>query len=55
MRQFQPPGPPPPPPTGSGSPYPEETARLYLYGRLDIGNVDVGDYIGRISIEVRYQ
>jgi hypothetical protein len=55
-RQQQPPGPPPPPPTdGFNQSEVEETAYLYLYGEIDVGNVNAGSYIGTITITVEYE
>lgn len=55
-RQQQPPGPPPPPPTGAfNQSEVEETAYLYLYGEIDVDNVDAGSYFGTITITVEYE
>lgn len=55
-RQQQPPGPPPPPPTQAfDQSLVEETAYLYLYGQIDVGNVLAGTYTGTIEITVEYQ
>lgn len=55
-RQQQPPGPPPPPPTGEfNQALVEETAYLYLYGEIDVGNVDAGLYTGNITVTVEYE
>ncbi|MEX0647094.1 MAG: hypothetical protein WEA56_12010 [Balneolaceae bacterium] len=55
-REQQPPGPPPPPPT---KPFDqaefEETAFLYLYGEIDVGNVVSGNYTGTITIQIEYE
>lgn len=54
-RQFAPPGPPPPPPTNAfQQSLVQETAELYLYGQIDVGNVLAGNYIGNITITVEY-
>jgi hypothetical protein len=55
-RQSQPPGPPPTPPTGEfDQSLVEESAYLYLYGEIDVGNVVAGFYSGTINITVEYQ
>ena len=55
-RQQQPPGPPPPPPTEAfNQSEVDETAYLYLYGEIEVGNVHAGTYIGTISITVEYE
>lgn len=55
-RQQQPPGPPPTPPTaGFDQSLVEEAAYLYLYGEIDVGNVDAGFYTGTIIITVEYE
>jgi hypothetical protein len=55
-RQQLPPGPPPPPPTEAfDQSLVEETAYLYLYGEIDVGNVLAGQYSGTIVITVEYQ
>ena len=54
-RQFQPPGPPPPPPTEAfDQSAVEDAAYLYLYGKIDVGNVDAGTYTGSINVYVQY-
>ena len=54
-RQFQPPGPPPPPPTEAfDQSAVEDAAYLYLYGKIDVGDVDAGIYSGNINISVQY-
>lgn len=54
-RQFQPPGPPPPPPTEAfNQSAVEDAAYLYLYGKINVGNVDAGTYTGNINISVQY-
>lgn len=54
-RQNQPPGPPPPPPTNNfDQSQVNETAYLYLYGEIDVGNVLAGSYSGIITITVQY-
>lgn len=54
-RGNQPPGPPPTPDYEGYNPalY-NETAYLYLYGSLNVGNVDAGSYSGNITITVTY-
>lgn len=55
-QSFQPPGPPPPPPTGAfNQSLVEEQAILYLYGSIDVGDVDAGNYTGEITINVSYE
>lgn len=55
VRQQGPPGPPPTPPTEAfDQSQVEETAYLYLYGEIDVGNVLAGQYIGNITINVQY-
>lgn len=54
-RQNQPPGPPPTPPTQAfNQSLVEETAYLYFYGQIDVGNVLAGTYSGTITINVEY-
>lgn len=54
-RQFQPPGPPPPPPTEAfDQSAVEDAAYIYLYGKIDVGNVDAGTYLGNINVSVQY-
>ena len=54
-RQFQPPGPPPPPPTEAfNQSAVEDAAYLYLYGKINVGNVDAGTYMGNINVSVQY-
>lgn len=54
-RQSQPPGPPPPPPTNAfDQSQVEETAYLYLYGSINVGDVDAGSYSGQITITINY-
>ncbi|NGP87828.1 hypothetical protein [Fodinibius halophilus] len=54
-RQHQPPGPPPTPPTNAfDQAQVEETAYLYLYGDINVGNVDAGTYSSTIDITVNY-
>lgn len=54
-RGNAPPGPPPTPVYNGYNPalY-NETAYLYIYGYLNVGNVDAGSYSGNISISVSY-
>lgn len=55
-RQQQPPGPPPPPPTEAfNQSEVDETAYLYLYGEINVGYVNAGNYIGTITITVEYE
>ncbi|TVQ64998.1 MAG: hypothetical protein EA360_11045 [Balneolaceae bacterium] len=55
QRQFAPPGPPPPPPTNAFQmSQVQETAELYLYGQIDVGNVVAGTYSGTITITIEY-
>lgn len=54
-RQFLPPGPPPPPPTEAfNQAAVNDAAYLYLYGKINVGNVDAGTYTGTINISVQY-
>lgn len=55
FRGNAPPGPPPTPVYNGYNPalY-NETAYLYIYGYLNVGNVDAGSYSGNISISVSY-
>jgi len=54
-RQSQPPGPPPPPPTNAfDQSKVEETAYLYLYGSINVGNVDAGSYSSQITVTINY-
>ena len=54
-RDQAPPGPPPRPPTGDfNQSEVNESAFLYLYGEIDVGDVDAGFYSGTITINVRY-
>jgi len=54
-RDQAPPGPPPRPPTGEfNQAEVNESAFLYLYGEIDVGDVDAGFYSGTITINVRY-
>lgn len=55
-RQSLPPGPPPPPPTDAFEQNPdiEETAYLFLYGEIVVGDVVSGFYRGSIIVDVRY-
>lgn len=54
-RRSGPPGPPPAPPTGQfDQSLVEETAYLYLYGDIDVGNVLAGFYSGNITVTVEY-
>ncbi|MDR8390856.1 hypothetical protein NC796_06895 [Aliifodinibius sp. S!AR15-10] len=54
-RQSQPPGPPPPPPTNAfDQSKVEETAYFYIYGSINVGDVDAGFYSGQITVTVSY-
>lgn len=54
-RDQAPPGPPPRPPTGEfNQSEVNESAFLYFYGEIDVGDVDAGFYSGTITINVRY-
>lgn len=54
-RQNRPPGPPPPPPTNAfDQSQVEETAYLYLYGTINVGNVDAGSYSSQITVTINY-
>lgn len=55
-RLSQAPGPPPPPPTANfNQAAVNETAYIYLYGSIDVGNVVAGTYMGTIQITVEYE
>lgn len=55
-RQQLPPGPPPPPPTEAfDQAQVEESAYLYLYGEISVGNINAGLYTGTINITVEYE
>lgn len=54
--RFTAPGPPPPPPSGEfNQASVEDTAVLYLYGSLNVGDVDAGMYYGLVTIDVYYE
>jgi hypothetical protein len=54
-RQNTPPGPPPTPDYEGYDPTLfNETAYLYIYGSLNVGDVNAGDYSGEITITVTY-
>jgi len=54
-RQHEPPGPPPAPPTNAfDQAKVEETAYLYLYGSINVGNVDAGPYSSQITVTINY-
>lgn len=54
-RQNQPPGPPPPPPTEAfDQSQVEETAYIYLFGTINVGNVYAGSYYSDITVTVNY-
>lgn len=54
-RQSQPPNPPPTPPTNAfEQSQVEDTAYLYLYGSINVGDVDAGAYSSEISITINY-
>lgn len=52
-RQSTPPGPPPTPPREGVGP-PTETAFLYLWGTIDVGEVQAGEYTATINVSVEY-
>lgn len=55
-RQNQPPGPPPPPPTSAfEQSQVEETAYLYFYGSITVGNVDAGSYSTELIVNISYE
>lgn len=55
-RLSQPPGPPPTPTTANfNQAAVNETAFIYIYGSIDVGNVVAGTYRGDIQITVEYQ
>lgn len=55
-RRQRPPGPPPTPPTGDfDQTLVNETAYLYFYGQIDVGNVVAGQYRGTITVTVEYR
>lgn len=55
-RRQRPPGPPPTPPTGDfDQSLVNETAYLYFYGQIDVGNVVAGSYRGTITVTVEYR
>lgn len=55
-RQNQPPGPPPAPPTEAfNQDLVNDTAILYIYGSIDVGDVQPGNYQGTIEITVTYE
>ncbi len=55
-RRQRPPGPPPTPPTGDfDQSLVNETAYLYFYGQIDVGNVVAGQYRGTITVTVEYR
>ncbi len=55
-RRQQPPGPPPTPPTGDfDQSLVNETAYLYFYGQIDVGNVVAGQYSGTITVTIEYR
>ncbi len=54
-RQSRPPGPPPPPPTNEfDQSRVEETAYLYIYGSINVGDVDAGSYSSQITVTISY-
>lgn len=54
-RQHQPPGPPPSPPTNAfDQSQVEETMHLYLYGSINVGDVDAGNYSSEITVTINY-
>lgn len=54
-RGSQPPGPPPTPVHGDYNPalY-HETAYIYLFGSVNVGNIDAGIYSAEITITIQY-
>ena len=52
-RPGGPPGPPPTPPHAGYTP-PTAEAYLFIYGDLEVGNVNAGTYSGQITIHVEY-
>lgn len=52
-RQSRPPGPPPTPPREGETP-PTETAYIYLWGTIDVGAIDAGEYTATIDVTVEY-
>lgn len=52
-RQSTPPGPPPTPPREGMDP-PTETAYLYLWGAINVGNIAGGTYSATIDVTVEY-
>lgn len=54
-RQSQPPGPPPNPPTNAfEQSQVEDTAYLFLYGSINVGDVDAGPYSSEITVTINY-
>lgn len=54
-RGNRPPGPPPTPDFEGYNPaFFNETAYLYLYGSINVGNVNAGTYSGQINVTVTY-
>ncbi|MFH5833718.1 hypothetical protein ACG2F4_06225 [Halalkalibaculum sp. DA3122] len=54
-RKSLPPGPPPPPPTNAFEQSKvEETAYIYLFGNIDVGDVAAGTYCSEINVEISY-
>ncbi len=54
-RESQPPGPPPNPPTNAfEQSQVEDTAYLYLYGSINVGEVDAGPYSSDITVTINY-
>ncbi len=54
-REYAPPGPPPTPPHKGYNPSEfNETAYLYLYGSVNVGEVDAGSYSGNITVTIYY-
>ncbi|MFW6157685.1 MAG: hypothetical protein ACOC4S_02460 [Balneolaceae bacterium] len=52
-RQHAAPGPPPAPPREGVTP-PEETAYIYIWGSIDVGNVSAGSYSSQINVTIEY-
>lgn len=54
-REYAPPGPPPTPPHKGYNPSEfNETAYLYLYGSINVGEVDAGSYSANITVTLYY-
>lgn len=53
QRETIPPGPPPTPPHENYIP-PTETAYLYIYGYINVGQVDAGSYFNSLTVTITY-